>query len=325
MNLPVMPEHKSLSIAEVSRETGLGKDTLRVWERRYGFPVPSRDAQGERLYSPQDMEQLRLIRRLMLQGLRPGQLVGLPMEALRERLVASGPAAGQAVAVHQEADGVTEAIRLLEAHHVAALRAHLSQSHARLGLSAWVQQLLAPLTQAVGLGWEQGRLSVHQEHLYTEVVQDVLRQAIRALPDPGATARPRVLLTTLPGEAHGLGLLMAEALLALEGAACVSLGVQTPLDALVLAAEVHRVDIVALSATANQPERSLAQVLATLRGQLPPAVALWLGGSATLTRRSWPQGCTCVGELADIGPRVQAWRAQAAGGPPAPRSRSGGG
>ena len=37
-------------IAEVERETGLGKDTLRVWERRYGFPTPSRDPQGERLY-----------------------------------------------------------------------------------------------------------------------------------------------------------------------------------------------------------------------------------------------------------------------------------
>jgi hypothetical protein len=27
-----------MNIAAVERETGLGKDTLRVWERRYGFP-----------------------------------------------------------------------------------------------------------------------------------------------------------------------------------------------------------------------------------------------------------------------------------------------
>ena len=39
---------KTWSIAEVERETGLGKDTLRVWERRYGFPVPQRDRLGER-------------------------------------------------------------------------------------------------------------------------------------------------------------------------------------------------------------------------------------------------------------------------------------
>ena len=30
-------------IATVEREIGIGKDTLRVWEKRYGFPVPVRD------------------------------------------------------------------------------------------------------------------------------------------------------------------------------------------------------------------------------------------------------------------------------------------
>ena len=39
-----------LSISQVERDTGLSKDTLRMWERRYGFPQPSRDEFGERLY-----------------------------------------------------------------------------------------------------------------------------------------------------------------------------------------------------------------------------------------------------------------------------------
>ena len=38
-----------MNIAAVERDTGIGKDTLRVWERRYGFPQPQRDANGERL------------------------------------------------------------------------------------------------------------------------------------------------------------------------------------------------------------------------------------------------------------------------------------
>lgn len=306
MSLSVPASPPSLTIAEVARETGLGKDTLRVWERRYGFPVPQRDAQGERLYGADDVERLRLIRRLMLQGGRPGQLVSLSLDALRQRLSAAPPAS--APLGTRGTLELTPAMALLERHDGAGLRAHLHQAQARLGLAAWVQEVLAPLTQAVGNGWAQGQLSVHQEHLYSEVVQDVLRQAIRALPVPGPTARPRVLLTTLPGESHGLGLLMAEALLALEGAACISLGVQTPVDALVQAAHIHRADIVALSATACQPERNFGQALLTLRSQLPGSVALWLGGSATLTRRTWPAGCWPVGALADIGPRVQAWR-----------------
>jgi len=31
------------NISAVERDTGLSKDTLRVWERRYGFPKPLRD------------------------------------------------------------------------------------------------------------------------------------------------------------------------------------------------------------------------------------------------------------------------------------------
>ena len=54
-----------VNIAAVERDTGLSKDTLRVWERRYGFPAPMRDRFGERLYPLEQVDRLRLIRRLM--------------------------------------------------------------------------------------------------------------------------------------------------------------------------------------------------------------------------------------------------------------------
>ena len=50
----------SYNIAAVERDTGLSKDTLRVWERRYGFPKPLRDQHDERLYSLPELEKLRL-------------------------------------------------------------------------------------------------------------------------------------------------------------------------------------------------------------------------------------------------------------------------
>ena len=66
-----------LSIAAVERDTGLSKDVLRVWERRYGFPVPERDPNGERLYPLSQVERLRTIKRLMDAGHRPGKLLAL--------------------------------------------------------------------------------------------------------------------------------------------------------------------------------------------------------------------------------------------------------
>ena len=63
------------TIAAVERDVGLSKDVLRVWERRYGFPVPNRDPHGERLYPAAQVLRLRLIKRLMDQGHRPGRLL----------------------------------------------------------------------------------------------------------------------------------------------------------------------------------------------------------------------------------------------------------
>ena len=71
-----------MSIAEVERDVGLSKDVLRVWERRYGFPAPERDVNGERLYPAEQLARLRLIKRLMDQGHRPGRLLSMPLEAL---------------------------------------------------------------------------------------------------------------------------------------------------------------------------------------------------------------------------------------------------
>ena len=61
-------------IGVVEASTGIAKETLRAWERRYGFPMPVRDAAGERLYSAQQLGQLRDARRLIDLGARPGQI-----------------------------------------------------------------------------------------------------------------------------------------------------------------------------------------------------------------------------------------------------------
>jgi len=92
MNRPLM-----MSIAAVERDTGLSKDTLRVWERRYGFPVPVRDGQGERAYPLEQIERLRVIKRLLDVGHRPGRVVNLPMDDLMALAGRSADAQGLAL------------------------------------------------------------------------------------------------------------------------------------------------------------------------------------------------------------------------------------
>src|SRR5690606_40881184 len=129
-----------------------------------------------------------------------------------------------------------------------------------------------------GETWMRGELRIFEEHLFTESMQRALHVALAGLPP--ARNRPRVLLATLPGEPHGLGLLMAQTVLALEDCPCLSLGVQVPIEDIAAAALTWRADIVALSATACMKRSLLLESLAQLRTQLPSTVALWVGGAA---------------------------------------------
>ncbi|HVL76185.1 MAG TPA: MerR family transcriptional regulator [Noviherbaspirillum sp.] len=304
------PPCNALSIAAVERETGLSKDTLRVWERRYRFPRPGRDAYGERSYPPDQVEKLRLIRVLMDQGHRPGKIVGEDLDVLR-RMAARGDNSVAAVPALPSRSGLEHYIALCKAHRQEELRHALSQALLRQGMYSFVVEVIAPLNAVIGAQWAGGAMAVFEEHLYTECVQAVLRSAVASMPARPAVsrqgARPRILLTTVPQEQHGLGLLMAEAIFALEGARCISLGTQTPISDIVRASAAHAADVVALSFSASFRPALLAQALADLRGGLPKQVEIWAGGHNAALHRKAPQAVRVM-ELQDIGAAVTDWR-----------------
>ncbi|HZW23598.1 MerR family transcriptional regulator [Noviherbaspirillum sp.] len=274
-----------LNISSVERETGLSKDTLRVWERRYQFPQPLRDAAGERLYPAEQVEKLQLIKNLMDRGQRPGKLVREDAQTLRRRAAAASTES-------EASAGLSRFIDLCKAHRGEELRRELSQSVLRVGMHRFVTEVLAPLNTLVGSEWASGRLAVFEEHLYTESVQSVMRRAIGSIPQSGAEdapARPCIVLTTIPGELHTLGLVMAEALFALEGARCVPLGAQMPVSEIVRACAAHDADILALSFSASARAATVTQALVDLRAGLPAQVEIWTGGRcAALTRPAAP-------------------------------------
>lgn len=292
------------NIAAVERDTGLSKDVLRMWERRYGFPTPERDANGDRLYSADQVERLRLIKRLMDMGHRPGKLIATPVEelaVLTPRRAAPIPATPDAH--HAELE---ELVDLIRRHDGGSYVQAMQQRLARQGLQRFVQDTVAPLAQRIGEGWEQGRMEVFEEHLFTELTKRLLRQSIAAL--PAASRRPRILLTTLPGEQHLLGLLMAETLFALEGADCVPLGTQTPLQEISRAAIAHQVNVVALSFSAAFLQRQIPALLQQLRKGLDSGIALWVGGSG-VQQLSGTDGVVPMPSLDEALAALAAWHA----------------
>jgi DNA-binding transcriptional MerR regulator len=291
---------EALSIGAVERETGLSKDTLRVWERRYRFPEPRRDTHGERVYSAEQVGKLRLLKRLIDRGHRPSRVVGHSLEELRALIEAATPPA-------QTPSGRAEILEPLRAHDVAGLREALAAALLRQGLAAFVLETVAPLNRHIGEAWMRGELEVFEEHLYTETLQRVLRSALAGLPQ--RTDPPRVVLTTFPAELHGLGLLMAECMLALEGAACTPLGTQTPVQDIVRAAASHRADVVALSFSLAYPVNQALEGLTALRAQLGTETEIWVGGANPGLVRRAVRGVRALPELAEVPAAVARWRA----------------
>ena len=289
-----------LDIATVERETGIGKDTLRVWEKRYGFPLPVRDEHDERLYPQLQVDQLRLIKRILGNGLRPSKVVGLSMDELNALLISSP---------EQEIDypeDILTLVDLIKTHQAQGLRLVLNRLLLKQGLNDFLSKTITPLNQIVGEAWMRGEIRIFEEHLYSDQITNVLRNAISTLREP--TCVPRVLLTTLPGEEHSLGLLMAEATLSLEGASCVNLGIQTPVQEIVSAVAAHRSDIVVLSLSATMTAQQIKTGLQQVRLALPAPVALWAGGSGVGKQRITIEGVNLMGPLSDLSAAVHVWR-----------------
>ena len=119
------------TIATVERETGLSKDSLRVWERRYGFPRPKRDSNGERVYPADQVERLRMISRLIDGGFRPGKIVNAPMS----ELIAHARTLGNKAPAPLEASSDQQhVLQLLKEHRQVELRQRLEQMLMRLGV-----------------------------------------------------------------------------------------------------------------------------------------------------------------------------------------------
>ena len=267
-------DNDRFAIGTVERDTGIGRDTLRIWERRYGFPRPERNSKGERVYSADDISRLQLIRRLLDQGMRPGKVVPLDEAALRD-LDGEQP---QASSSGSDVDPtLTHLIELASAGDSAALDAALEQALSRAGLRPFVLKVVAPLTALVGEQWAGGRLQVFEEHLLTRQLVRFLDVLMSRLGCPPGD--PRIVLATLPGERHSLGLLMAEALLRYAGNPTLNLGTDVPMDQIVSAVRKTGVTIVALSFSACYPRGPVRAHIEELADRLPPGVEVWIGGA----------------------------------------------
>ena len=152
-----------LRIGELSRRTGVGVDTLRAWERRYGLLRPERSPGGFRLYGPGDEERVRAMKALIDSGVSAAEASRL-----------TGPPDRASVAAERRTDEAPDhAPRLgaaLERFDETDANAILDDALARFTIDAVASRVLLPVMHNIGERWESGEISVAQEHFATGVL-----------------------------------------------------------------------------------------------------------------------------------------------------------
>jgi DNA-binding transcriptional MerR regulator/methylmalonyl-CoA mutase cobalamin-binding subunit len=263
-------------------KSGITPHVLRAWERRYRVVTPGRSAGGQRLYSDDDIERLRLLRRLTAQGHGIGQLAKLPLDELErlwreeEQTEEVGPTDfGMTERAVEFRSAVFKAAQCLAAGE---LQGALERSAVTLGVPAFLEQVAAPAIREIGHGWQDGTITVGQEHLATAVFRRVLGWIIDTFDvnEPSA----RLIVGTPPRQAHELGALLAAAAAAAEGWDVIYLGADLPVGDIINATKQANAQAVALSIVTPEEDGRLVEELKQVRQGLGPEVHLFLGGAA---------------------------------------------
>jgi MerR family transcriptional regulator, light-induced transcriptional regulator len=266
-----------LSIGALSRATGVPVETLRTWESRYGFPVPERKPSGHRVYPVSSVPRLRRIAEALARGHRAGNVVGASDRDLSALLDATGRLdVGEPAPPPASPLGIPELVELVATFNADRLTRILLGDWARLGPLDFLEGRVAPLIRAVGAAWETGRLEIRHEHFLSERVGDVLRSL--RLPFEERAAGPLVTVSSMPGEAHGLGLQMAALVLATSGCRILYLGTEVPLPQIASLARDLNARAVAISVSVATRGAATNAHLRRLRSLLPRRIRLLVGG-----------------------------------------------
>jgi methanogenic corrinoid protein MtbC1 len=185
---------------------------------------------------------------------------------------------------HEPADAGPESRELAEA----LVRGDAAKANALLlewsqadWLPAVVQRIVRPAMCRIGWWWQQGRISVAEEHLATEIAHRAVDHAFTR-----AERKPRrqksVLLGCVEGNRHALGLRTVADAFDLEGWTAYNLGADVPLATLPAMVAAFEPDLVGLSVSMTQQLPAARAAIKAIRDMQPRSRArIMLGGLAS--------------------------------------------
>jgi len=275
-----------ISIGELSEMTGIGVHTLRVWEKRYGAPHSQRLPSGHRRYPKEEVSRLKAIANALESGYRASKVVTATMEELQD-LMRMAPLQTKLDARLTEQDEqntvaasnktiIESWIQLIIAGKDDELFHGFHEQLGRHGPLNFICNFASPLMDRIGKGWENGELTVTNEHFASECMVSFLSEKWRQM-----NLRkwgPPILITTLPGETYSLGALMCAMVTAATNFKIIYLGVDIPAEDIIDASEKYTPKIITIPISHTFDLVTSEKIIVNLRNKIDKNISIITGG-----------------------------------------------
>ncbi|MFF2089331.1 cobalamin-dependent protein [Paenibacillus sp. NPDC058174] len=285
------------TISYISQLLDIPAVTIRSWETRYHAVIPTRTEAGYRLFSDENIEDLRWLKaKVYEEGMTISQ-AALQLKQIRDncsRVEAAAISPSELEAPSGVQNNISPGLRSvdsyptdihnstmerlytnLRSYQTAASKAELDLSFSMFGYETTICRILVPMMMQVGHDWETGILTVAQEHFITEFISQRCYGFFQSFP---IDERMPIALAFCPsGELHHVGLLLFSLFLRSKGLDVIYLGPNTPDDGIAQIIDEREIDLVCMSIQDPQLLPDALKVIDCL-GQSFPHLMYAFGG-----------------------------------------------
>lgn len=265
-------------IHRVAKLTGLSRDVIRVWERRFGLIKPTRGTNRYRNYSDDDVALLRYLKDYLDAGASIGDLAKIGRDELVNRMRAAMP---RAAIIDNTFDRLLrELLSALNPLDRTIFEKRLNGAVAVVPFEEALHGILLPLQEQVGQLWHSGRINIATEHYVTNQIRQKMYAAMNQL--PVAEFGAKVVIACPPGEEHDVAALAVAYRCRARGCRVYYLGANVPIPSLGKLCREVEPDLTVLSFPSTLPENTVIEVIEALAHDVRTASTVIAGGNGAI-------------------------------------------
>jgi DNA-binding transcriptional MerR regulator/methylmalonyl-CoA mutase cobalamin-binding subunit len=269
-------------IHRVAKLTGLSKDVIRVWERRFDLLKPTRGTNRYRNYSDEDVALLRHLKEQLDAGGSIGELSKLGREELLRRARASAPQVSFVDNTFSRL--LRELLSTLDPFDRVTFEKRLNGAVAVVPFEEALHGILLPLQEQIGRLWHDGHVNIAIEHYVTKQIQQKIFSAMNQL--PVAEFGAKVVVACPPGEEHDVAALAVAYRCRVRGCRVYYLGANVPIASLANLCRTVKPDLTIISFPLALSDENATELVENLTREVAPTSRVAVGGNGALGMRA---------------------------------------